>query len=126
MHKAFAFVLLTVMALGCGREKQPLLSHGQPVSHWVEALHDRDPVKRKHAVTALGHVGTADPEAIPAVTVALKDSDAHVRAEAALALLNIGPAAKDAVTALEAAAKDKDAKVRSYAELALARITQPR
>jgi HEAT repeat protein len=122
MRNAFVFVLLTAMAVGCGREKQPLLSHGQPVSYWVEALHDRDPVKRKHAVTALGHVGTADPDAIPAVTVALKDSDARVRAEAALALLNIGPAAKDAVAALEVAAKDKNAKVRSYAELALGKI----
>jgi HEAT repeat protein len=122
MRKAFVFVLLAATALGCGQEKQPLLSHGQPVSYWAAALHDHDPVKRKHAVTALGHVGTADPDAIPAVTVALKDSDARVRAEAALALLNIGPAAKDAVAALEVAAKDKNAKVRSYAELALGKI----
>jgi HEAT repeat protein len=122
MRNGFAFVLLTALALGCGREKQPLLSHGQPVSHWVEALRDRDAVKRKHAVTALGHVGTADPDAIPAVITALKDSDARVRAEAALALLNIGPAAKDAVGALEEATKDKDAKVRSYAEQALGKI----
>jgi HEAT repeat protein len=119
------FVVVTLgiaLIAGCGRDKQPVMSHGQPVSHWVEALKDPDPGKRKQAVRALGHVGAADSATIPAVTDALKDSNARVRAEAALALLNIGPPAKDAVPDLEKAQNDKDATVRCYAQKALERI----
>jgi HEAT repeat protein len=112
---------LAVLASGCGK-KEPLLSHGQPVSHWVEALKDPNPQARKKAVTALGHVGAADPDAIPAVIGAVKDPDAAVRAEAVLALLNLGPAAKDAVPALEEARNDRDANVREYVGKALERI----
>ena len=91
------------------------------VGAWCNML-DPDPVKRQRAVKALGHVGTADPAAIPAITEALKDSNTRVRAEAALALLNAGLAAKDAVPGLEKAQNDKDAMVRSYARKALERI----
>jgi HEAT repeat protein len=122
MRTVLALPLLAALAVGCGRDKQPLLSHGQPVRYWVDALQNRDPAKRKKAVTALGHVGTADPAAIPAVTGALKDRDPRVRAEAALALLNIGPPAREAVPALEEAQKDQEATVRSYAQKALERI----
>jgi HEAT repeat protein len=122
MRKIVPLVLVVALAAGCGRGGQGLLSHGETVDHWLEALKDRDPAKRKKAVTALGHVGTADPAAIPAVAGALQDSDPRVRAEAALALLNIGPPARDAIPALEAAKKDRDATVRSYAQKALTRI----
>jgi HEAT repeat protein len=122
MRKTVPLVLLVALAAGCERGGQPLLSHGETVDHWLETLKDRDPAKRKKAVTALGHVGTADPAAIPAVTGTLQDSDPRVRAEAALALLNIGPPARDAVPALEAAKNDKDPTVRSYAQKALEHI----
>src|SRR6516165_4122980 len=105
---------LGVLVLGCGK-REPVISHGQPVSHWLEALNDPNAQARKKAVTALGHVGAADPEAIPAVIRAVKDPDAIVRTEAVLALLNLGPAAKDAVPALEQARTDRDPKVRDYA-----------
>jgi HEAT repeat protein len=115
-------LLLAVgLALGCGK-KEPVISHGQPVSHWLQAIHDPDVKKRKKAVVALGHVGRADPAAIPAVIEAVKDADASVRVEAVLALLNIGPDAKDAVPALTEAQEDKDASVRSFAAKALERI----
>jgi HEAT repeat protein len=112
---------LILFASGCAKS-EPLLSHGQPVSHWLEALKDPNPQARKKAVTALGHVGAADPSAIPAVIGAVKDPDPAVRAEAVLALLNIGPDAKDAVPALEDARTDSDPKVRDYAVKALERI----
>jgi HEAT repeat protein len=116
------YVLLIVVLLSGCAKKEPLLSHGQPVHHWLAALHDPNPHTRKKAVAALAHVGTADPDAIPAVTGAVKDPDPIVRAEAVLALLNLGPDAKQAVPALEEALSDRDAKVRSYASKALERI----
>jgi HEAT repeat protein len=122
MRYLLPFCLVVAVAAGCGHEKQPLLSHGETVNHWLETLDDRDPIKRKKAVTALGHVGTADPAAIPAVTGALKDRDPRVRAEAALALSNVGVPAQDAIPALEEAQNDKDATVRSYAKKAVERI----
>jgi HEAT repeat protein len=122
MRYLLPLVVVVALAAGCGQSKQPLLSHGETIQHWVETLKDHDPAKRKKAVTALGHVGAADPAAIPAVTSALKDPDARVRAQAALALLNIGPTAKDAVPALQEAQKDHDATVRAYAQKALQRI----
>jgi HEAT repeat protein len=112
---------MIVVIAGCAK-KEPLLSHGQPVSHWLQAVHDPDPKTRKKAVVALGHVGSADPAAIPAVIEAVKDPDASVRSEAVLALLNLGPDAKEAVPALTEAQSDKDAKVREYAGKALERI----
>jgi HEAT repeat protein len=121
MRRTFVLAMLA-LALGCGRDRQPLTSSGKPVGHWVEALNDPDPQKRKKAVKALGAVGAADPAAIPALVRALKDSDPRVRAESALALLNVGPAAKEAVPALEEACRDRDATVRDYAGKALGRI----
>ncbi|HEY1860092.1 MAG TPA: HEAT repeat domain-containing protein [Gemmataceae bacterium] len=115
------FISLAVLAAGCAK-KEPLLSHGQLVSHWLEVLNDPNPQNRKKAVTALGHVGSADPEAIPAVISAVKDPDATVRAEAVLALLNLGPAAKEAVPTLEEARSDRDPKVREYAAKTLERV----
>jgi HEAT repeat protein len=116
-------VLLVVGALaGCGKEKEPVTSHGKPVSHWLDALKDPDPARRKKAVKALGHVGISDPAAVQAVSGALKDEDAGVRAQAALALLYLGPAAKDAVPDLEQAQGDPDPTVQTYARKALDQV----
>jgi HEAT repeat protein len=116
------FILgLIILASGCGK-REPVISHGRPVSHWLQAIHDPDVKTRKKAVVALGHVGKADPAAIPAVIEAVKDADPSVRAEAVLALLNIGPDAKDAIPALTEAQGDKDINVRTYAAKALERI----
>jgi HEAT repeat protein len=122
MRRVLCCALLPLLLLGCGQGTQELRSHGQTVSHWVEALKDPSPTQRRQAVKALGHVGTADAAALPAVTEALKDRDARVRAEAALALLNVGPAAREAIPTLEETSKDKDPTVREYARKALQRI----
>jgi HEAT repeat protein len=118
----FAALLLT----GCNKQDPPVLSHGKPVDHWIQTLQSSVSKQRKQAVAALGHVGAADPRAIPALMTAVKDRDAIVRQEAVLALLNIGPEAKEAVAALTEATKDKDAKVRSYATKALSIVNGPR
>jgi HEAT repeat protein len=119
--RSAALLLLTLLAGGCSKN-EPLRSHGQPVSYWVQALQEPDVPKRKKAVVALGHVGTADPSAMPALIGALKDADPSVRAEAVLALLNLGPDAKEAVPALTDAQNDPDPTVRDYARRALDRI----
>jgi HEAT repeat protein len=118
-------VLLAFVVLGCGEKKEPLLSHDKPVLYWMEELKKPDPKARKKAVVALGHVGTADPTAIPALIGAVKDRDARVRSEAVLALLNLGPDASDAIPAVTEAQHDRDATVRSHATKALERIRGP-
>jgi HEAT repeat protein len=112
---------LAILVNGCGR-KEPIVSHGKPVSHWVEALEHPEPKVRKKAVIALGHVGTADSSVLPALIEAVKDRDPAVRCEAILALFNIGPSAEDALPVLRTATKDTNARVRSYAAKALERI----
>jgi HEAT repeat protein len=117
-------ILLVVVlaAVGCGGGSPSTQVGGKSVSHWVQALQDRDPRVRKKAVDKLGNVGTADPAVVPALIQALKDRDAGVRAEAVLRLLQLGPAARDAVPALAEAQKDADATVRDHAARALERI----
>jgi HEAT repeat protein len=117
-----ALSMALVVGAGCSRQRAPVTAHGQPVSHWLEALKDPDARTRKKAVTALGHVGDADPAAIPALTEALKDRDPSVRDTAVLALLNIGPAAKSAVPALNDAQNDRNPTVRDHAGKAIERI----
>jgi HEAT repeat protein len=61
---------------------------------------------RVGAARALGEVGPAAKEAVPALIAALKGMDDGVRESAASALGRIGPAAREAIPALEAAARD--------------------
>jgi len=119
MQKLFPTLLLGLLAAGCGQPQGSLQSHGKPVAHWLEELKKPDAKARKKAVTALAHVGKADPAALPAVIAAVKDADPSVRDAAVLALLNPGPAARDAVPALTEAKEDPDATVRTHAARAL-------
>ncbi len=61
---------------------------------------------RERAALALGLIGPAAKEAVPALIATLRDEDGLVRGYAAYALGEIGPAANEAVPALEAAARD--------------------
>jgi HEAT repeat protein len=115
-------LLAALLVAGCSSKDGPLTAGGRSVSHWLDEMKKPDAKARKKAVKELGHVGKAEPAALPAVTAALKDADAGVRAEAALALLNLGPEAADAEAALADAVRDKDAKVRQYAGQALDKI----
>jgi HEAT repeat protein len=119
---ALTLFAVAVTACGCGRAA-PTLAGGKPVHFWVEALQSPDAATRKHAVTKLGNVGSADPEAFPALLGALKDRDAGVRREAILAVMKCGPDAKEAEPVLtELQQKDRDSQVRTYAGRALAGI----
>ncbi|HLW66010.1 MAG TPA: HEAT repeat domain-containing protein [Gemmataceae bacterium] len=117
-------VLLLPLSGACNHKTQPLQSHDHPVTYWLQELKSQDPKARKKAVTALGHVGKADPAAIPALIDALHDGDAGVRDASVLALLNLGSDAKEARPALTEATNDKDATVRDHAAKALEKIRQ--
>src|SRR5258708_13344724 len=106
-----AFALLWA---GCQRKPEPLLAYGKPVDHWLQELKKPNPKARKKAVAALGHVGTADPSALPAVLAALKGRDAGVRDEAVLTLVNIGAHAKDTLPALTQALNQKAATLPKH------------
>jgi HEAT repeat protein len=122
-HQFVVLPLLLVVAGGCnGKKGEEPKAGGRPLSHWLEALHDKDPAVRLKAATKLGNIGSDDPAVVPALIAATKDADATVRAEAILSLLKIGPKAKEAAPALTEALKDRDPKVRQYAEKALARV----
>jgi HEAT repeat protein len=69
--------------------------------------------------TAASALEKIGPAAVPALIDALKGKDEELRQVAALALGNIGPAAKDSVPALIGAVKDKEGKVRMAAADAL-------
>jgi HEAT repeat protein len=77
---------------------------------------------RKTAAEALGNIGPAAKDAVPALTNALHDVDHRVRGQAAAALGKMGTEAEDSMPALTEALKDKDADVRAKAEEALLRI----
>jgi HEAT repeat protein len=115
--------MIAIGSAGCGRKTVPLQSSGRPVAEWLKDVSSPDPKLRKKAVQSLGHVGTADPAAMPAVIGALKDRDATVREAAVLALLVIGPSAREAIPALvEVRDKDTVPKVRQEAGKAIDRI----
>lgn len=117
----FYAVFILILIVGCGKTES-LLSHGKSISHWLEQTKAADPKSRKKAAVALGHIGSADASAIPALVDLVRDTNSGVRAQAILCLLNLGPAARVAIPALESAKTDKDATVRSYATKALENI----
>jgi hypothetical protein len=122
---AMRFVGLLVLALslnGCGPKALPLAG-GKPVSHWIAALRDADPVLRRKAVRKLGNVGPTDGNVFPALLGALQDTDVQVRAEAVGSLLKFGRQAREAVPLLRPMRRhDPSARVRCLAGKVLQRI----
>ncbi len=122
MRIALLVIMLAAFS-GCGKAPTPTLAGGQPVSHWVEAMHSSDASMRKEAVFKLGNVGPSDPASLPTVLGALKDKDGAVRSEAILALVKFGDQAREGIPALtELRDRDRDPKVRSYAAKALEKL----
>ena len=85
---------VTLAAVGCTGKSGPIVTSGRPVGDWVADLSNPDPKVPKKAVQSLGHVGTADPAALPAMIGGLKDKDAGVREAAILAVLVNGSSAR--------------------------------
>src|SRR5262249_27097571 len=84
-YMAWIIVLAVGSVVAGWGKNQPVQAHDKPVAYWLEELKKPDVKARKKAVVALGHVGTADPAAMPALMRAVKDPDATVRNEAVLA-----------------------------------------
>ncbi len=104
-HRLFIpVVFFALCGVSAGQEDVPTLIH---------KLKDRDKEVRFNAAYAVGKIGPAAKEAVPALIAALKD---EYRWVAASALGKIGPAA---VPALIAALKDEDGSVRVSAAFAL-------
>jgi len=96
------------------------------VAALIKQLKDKDESVRLQAAKALGKLGAAAKNAIPALTDALKDPDEDVRAVAQKALDAISgamqTAQKDDVPGLIAQLKDKDEAVRLKAAKALEKL----
>jgi HEAT repeat protein len=85
------------------------------------ALHDNDPMTRKHSVYLLGHA--RDPQSIDPCIQAMKDPEKAVRGQASRALAEIGePASERLITLL----KDPDWKIRYRAAEALGTMEEKR
>jgi HEAT repeat protein len=93
---------------------------GHGTRYWMNALEDRDPQVRHHAIFALGQIGDEASDAVPALAaILLQDPDPNTRREAALALSKMGLAAREAVLALAQALEDEEPWVRMNAVHAL-------
>jgi HEAT repeat protein len=93
---------------------------GHRTAHWVKELHSPDPQIRCQAIHALGAIGPAAEESVPALTEILRrDPERWPRVEAALALSKMRPASRSAVPALGEALTDEELWVRMNAAVAL-------
>ncbi|MFQ5794400.1 MAG: HEAT repeat domain-containing protein [Candidatus Bipolaricaulia bacterium] len=93
-----------------------------PVSTLAKALRDADWRVRADAAGALGRMGPATRDAVPALVEALNDTNLDVRWQAAWALGEIDPDAREAVPALIEALQDVEVFVRAAAAGALGKI----
>src|SRR5579871_5746804 len=83
----WAMILFAIGTSGCSNQPDITLAGGKPMSHWIEALRDKDPKARKAAATHIGNAAPSDSAAISALIEALKDPDPIVRCEVLLALM---------------------------------------
>ena len=100
----------------------PLLEDPASLSHLITAVRDGDSARRAKAARAIGRIGPAAKDAIPALFAAIKDPDELVSRSTIEAVYAVGPAAKDAIPTLVAALKDPNRFVHGIAALALAQI----
>jgi HEAT repeat protein len=113
---------------GCGRSSLPDDDPSAPPSaaEWIKRLQDGDPERRLAAAFALGQMGTAGKEAIPALCMVLAhDESWPVRKQSAESLVHIDPKGEECVQALGGALRDEEAAVRAEAAKALAKLGPP-
>ena len=95
---------------------------GVATSYWVAALKSSDSLERRLAAHALGEIGPAARESVPALIEALRDPESFVRVWAAAALTRVQPENPDAIPALVAGTQDGISFVRSLAAWHLGRL----
>src|SRR5262245_7460215 len=96
---------------------------GRSLNQWVRALNGDDAPTRRRAIFAMGAMGAAASEAVPALAkLMLEDPDREIRNEAALALSKMDPASAAVVSQLGQALNDPEAAVRMNATMALFRL----
>ncbi len=125
----FIMTIVAAVLLGCGgRPDKPenFTVSGKSVGYWADLLKQpkTSAKDRIQSVRALGNVGDADSQAIPALIGALDDKEAGVRAEAVLALGKSGPQAAAAIPKLKELTQDSDPRVRDYAVKILPQIAE--
>ena len=99
-----------------------LAQPSRPVARPGSPHRTDSPDVRGFAAMALGGLGPAAQDAVPALVPLLKDPKASVRRAAASALGGLGPAAQDAVPALVPLLNDPEADVQWAAAVALDQI----
>jgi HEAT repeat protein len=95
---------------------------GIAAGDWVATLKSSDSLERRLAAHALGEIGPAAREAVPALIEALRDAEGFVRVWAAAALARVQPENPDAIPALVAGTREGISFVRSLAAWHLGRI----
>jgi HEAT repeat protein len=103
-------------------EAKYVSANPERIQKLIRRLKHVDPVVRLHAGVALGDMGPAAVEAVPALLELLTGENVSDRKLAALALGYIGPAARGALPALTQALRDADEGVRRMAAVARERI----
>jgi HEAT repeat protein len=89
---------------------------GHGAGYWTRALDDPDTEVRRHAIFALGVLGSDAEGAVPALAaIMVGDADATLRVEASLALSKMGRVARGAVPSLSLALADAHPLVRMNA-----------
>ena len=92
------------------------------VQDLITNLKNQDETVRRNAAEALGKLGQAAKDAVPALIRTLKDRNEAVRRSAAEALGKLGPAANDAVPALIKVLNDRSEEVRRSAAKAMGKL----
>ncbi len=95
---------------------------GTSVADWLGALSSRDPLRRRLGAYALGEIGPAAREAVPALAAALEDPVAFVRVWAASSLARVAPSRSESIVLLITELEDDLAFVRSLAAWHLGRL----
>ena len=95
---------------------------GTSVADWLQALSNHDPLWRRLGAYALGEIGPAAREAVPALVAALQDPVAFVRVWAASSLARLAPSRSESIVVLIAELEDDLAFVRSLAAWHLGRL----
>jgi HEAT repeat protein len=95
---------------------------GTSVADWLRALSNRDPLWRRLGAYALGEIGPAAGDAVPALVAALQDPVAFVRVWVASSLARVAPSRSESIIVLIAELDDDLAFIRSLAAWHLGRL----